>query len=131
MLLFTGKEAEDLGPVRASSGPARNLHRAQVRPQPLFLSRQRQRSVLFTIFCEIDLTLNMLLLLLLLLLIPCCCCSTSSVVVVVGPNCSVDLRLAEYDWLIGNHSDELTPWIPVVAGNSSYTVSGRERDRER
>ena len=21
----------------------------------------------------------------------------------------------EYDWLIGNHSDELTPWIPVMA----------------
>lgn len=21
----------------------------------------------------------------------------------------------EYDWLIGNHSDELTPWIPVIA----------------
>ena len=20
-----------------------------------------------------------------------------------------------YDWLIGNHSDELTPWIPVMA----------------
>lgn len=21
----------------------------------------------------------------------------------------------DYDWLIGNHSDELTPWIPVIA----------------
>ena len=21
----------------------------------------------------------------------------------------------EYDWLIGNHSDELTPWIPLMA----------------
>lgn len=20
-----------------------------------------------------------------------------------------------YDWIIGNHSDELTPWIPVIA----------------
>ncbi|XP_061107912.1 probable tRNA (uracil-O(2)-)-methyltransferase isoform X2 [Conger conger] len=24
------------------------------------------------------------------------------------------------DWLIGNHSDELTPWIPVIASRSSY-----------
>lgn len=24
------------------------------------------------------------------------------------------------DWIIGNHSDELTPWIPVVAGRSSF-----------
>ena len=23
------------------------------------------------------------------------------------------------DWLIGNHSDELTPWIPVIAARSS------------
>ena len=23
------------------------------------------------------------------------------------------------EWLIGNHSDELTPWIPVIAFNSS------------
>ncbi|XP_074641673.1 putative tRNA (uracil-O(2)-)-methyltransferase [Tubulanus polymorphus] len=26
----------------------------------------------------------------------------------------------EYDWIIGNHSDELTPWIPVIAARSSY-----------
>ncbi|XP_026209240.1 probable tRNA (uracil-O(2)-)-methyltransferase [Anabas testudineus] len=25
------------------------------------------------------------------------------------------------DWLIGNHSDELTPWIPVIAARSSYS----------
>uniref|UniRef100_H3CXQ9 tRNA (uracil-O(2)-)-methyltransferase n=1 Tax=Tetraodon nigroviridis TaxID=99883 RepID=H3CXQ9_TETNG len=25
------------------------------------------------------------------------------------------------DWLIGNHSDELTPWISVIAARSSYT----------
>lgn len=25
----------------------------------------------------------------------------------------------DYDWLIGNHSDELTPWIPVIAAKSS------------
>ncbi|XP_014211766.1 probable tRNA (uracil-O(2)-)-methyltransferase [Copidosoma floridanum] len=24
------------------------------------------------------------------------------------------------NWLIGNHSDELTPWIPVIAARSSY-----------
>lgn len=24
------------------------------------------------------------------------------------------------DWVIGNHSDELTPWIPVIAAKSSY-----------
>lgn len=24
------------------------------------------------------------------------------------------------DWLIGNHSDELTPWIPLIAARSSY-----------
>ncbi|XP_038054849.1 probable tRNA (uracil-O(2)-)-methyltransferase [Patiria miniata] len=28
----------------------------------------------------------------------------------------------DYDWLIGNHSDELTPWIPVMAARSSYTT---------
>nr|XP_020480042.1 probable tRNA (uracil-O(2)-)-methyltransferase [Monopterus albus] len=25
------------------------------------------------------------------------------------------------DWLIGNHSDELTPWIPVIAARSSHS----------
>ncbi|GFS23287.1 tRNA (uracil-O(2)-)-methyltransferase [Elysia marginata] len=29
----------------------------------------------------------------------------------------------DYDWLIGNHSDELTPWIPVMAARSSPTCS--------
>lgn len=29
----------------------------------------------------------------------------------------------DYDWLIGNHSDELTPWIPVIAARSSPTCS--------
>ncbi|GFO46480.1 catenin (cadherin-associated protein), alpha 3 [Plakobranchus ocellatus] len=28
-----------------------------------------------------------------------------------------------YDWLIGNHSDELTPWIPVIAARSSPECS--------
>ncbi|CAJ0950873.1 unnamed protein product [Ranitomeya imitator] len=25
------------------------------------------------------------------------------------------------DWIIGNHSDELTPWLPVIAARSSYS----------
>ncbi|ESO97267.1 hypothetical protein LOTGIDRAFT_115011, partial [Lottia gigantea] len=33
---------------------------------------------------------------------------------------SSDTLFPEYDWLIGNHSDELTPWIPVMAARSSY-----------
>lgn len=24
------------------------------------------------------------------------------------------------EWLVGNHSDELTPWIPVMAALSGY-----------
>ncbi|XP_065663837.1 probable tRNA (uracil-O(2)-)-methyltransferase isoform X3 [Hydra vulgaris] len=31
------------------------------------------------------------------------------------------LRVDE-DWIIGNHSDELTPWIPVIALRSSYST---------
>ncbi|XP_040191299.1 probable tRNA (uracil-O(2)-)-methyltransferase [Rana temporaria] len=27
----------------------------------------------------------------------------------------------EADWIIGNHSDELTPWLPVIAARSSYS----------
>ncbi|XP_032874784.1 probable tRNA (uracil-O(2)-)-methyltransferase [Amblyraja radiata] len=34
---------------------------------------------------------------------------------------SDDFLFPEVDWLIGNHSDELTPWIPVVAARSSYS----------
>lgn len=30
---------------------------------------------------------------------------------------------SEFDWIIGNHSDELTPWIPVIAAYSSYNCS--------
>uniref|UniRef100_A0A4W3H4Y8 tRNA (uracil-O(2)-)-methyltransferase n=1 Tax=Callorhinchus milii TaxID=7868 RepID=A0A4W3H4Y8_CALMI len=26
----------------------------------------------------------------------------------------------DVDWIIGNHSDELTPWIPLIAARSSY-----------
>lgn len=32
------------------------------------------------------------------------------------------LSLAGTDWLIGNHSDELTPWIPVMAARQ--VISG-------
>ena len=35
-----------------------------------------------------------------------------------------DNHFQNYDWLLGNHSDELTPWIPVMAkmSNSNYFV---------
>ncbi|XP_014771876.1 probable tRNA (uracil-O(2)-)-methyltransferase [Octopus bimaculoides] len=33
---------------------------------------------------------------------------------------SADSLFPEYDWIIGNHSDELTPWIPVIAARSKY-----------
>lgn len=29
-------------------------------------------------------------------------------------------KYPEADWIIGNHSDELTPWIPVFAAGTSY-----------
>ncbi|EFA84371.1 hypothetical protein PPL_03449 [Heterostelium album PN500] len=29
-----------------------------------------------------------------------------------------DQSYTEYDWIIGNHSDELTPWIPYIASKS-------------
>ncbi|XP_066488715.1 probable tRNA (uracil-O(2)-)-methyltransferase isoform X1 [Tiliqua scincoides] len=32
-----------------------------------------------------------------------------------------DSLYPDVDWLIGNHSDELTPWIPVIAARSSYS----------
>ncbi|NXY85073.1 TRM44 methyltransferase, partial [Alcedo cyanopectus] len=32
-----------------------------------------------------------------------------------------DQLFPDTDWLIGNHSDELTPWIPVIAARSSYS----------
>jgi len=28
----------------------------------------------------------------------------------------------EEDWIIGNHSDELTPWIPLIASRSSFAT---------
>ncbi|KAA0190777.1 hypothetical protein HAZT_HAZT000452, partial [Hyalella azteca] len=30
---------------------------------------------------------------------------------------------ADVDWLIGNHSDELTPWLPVMAARTSHFCS--------
>ncbi|KAI8783029.1 tRNA (uracil-O(2)-)-methyltransferase [Biomphalaria glabrata] len=36
---------------------------------------------------------------------------------------SADHLYPDFDWLIGNHSDELTPWIPVIAARSSYECS--------
>ncbi|EZA59094.1 hypothetical protein DMN91_008445 [Ooceraea biroi] len=33
---------------------------------------------------------------------------------------SSDTVFPETDWIIGNHSDELTPWIPVIAARSSH-----------
>ncbi|KDR16845.1 putative tRNA (uracil-O(2)-)-methyltransferase [Zootermopsis nevadensis] len=32
---------------------------------------------------------------------------------------SAECLFPEADWLIGNHSDELTPWIPIIAARSS------------
>lgn len=29
----------------------------------------------------------------------------------------------DVDWIVGNHTDELTPWIPVIAVRSSYSVN--------
>lgn len=29
----------------------------------------------------------------------------------------------DVDWIIGNHTDELTPWIPVIAARSSYQTN--------
>ncbi|XP_064077307.1 LOW QUALITY PROTEIN: probable tRNA (uracil-O(2)-)-methyltransferase [Macrobrachium nipponense] len=39
---------------------------------------------------------------------------------VVEPSCKN--LFPDYDWLIGNHSDELTPWLPVIAAKSKYTT---------
>lgn len=32
---------------------------------------------------------------------------------------SETVSFPEFDWLLGNHSDELTPWLPVIALQSS------------
>lgn len=36
---------------------------------------------------------------------------------------SDEFLFPEADWIIGNHSDELTPWIPIIALRSSYRCS--------
>lgn len=33
---------------------------------------------------------------------------------------SADALFPDTDWIIGNHSDELSPWIPVLAARSAY-----------
>lgn len=33
---------------------------------------------------------------------------------------SDDSLFADVDWIIGNHSDELSPWIPVISARSSF-----------
>ena len=35
----------------------------------------------------------------------------------------LDTRFPDVDWILGNHSDELTPWIPVVAALSGQHTS--------
>lgn len=32
-----------------------------------------------------------------------------------------------YDWIIGNHSDELTPWLPIFAANAQSNVTPHAR----
>ncbi|XP_069488129.1 probable tRNA (uracil-O(2)-)-methyltransferase [Ambystoma mexicanum] len=32
-----------------------------------------------------------------------------------------DFLFPDVDWLIGNHSDELTPWLPVIAARSAFS----------
>ena len=50
---------------------------------------------------------------------------------IYGPNTCLDEDIVTphsqqlvdgYDWLLGNHSDELTPWIPVLAARSSHNT---------
>ena len=36
---------------------------------------------------------------------------------------SLDIKFPEVDWILGNHSDELTPWIPVLAALSGEHTS--------
>lgn len=36
---------------------------------------------------------------------------------------SEDLPFPDVDWFIGNHSDELTPWIPVISSKSNYRAN--------
>ncbi|XP_035226842.1 probable tRNA (uracil-O(2)-)-methyltransferase, partial [Stegodyphus dumicola] len=47
---------------------------------------------------------------------------SSTVLIEKAVEPSDQLLFPEYDWIIGNHSDELTPWIPVIAARSSYNM---------
>ncbi|KFM78949.1 putative tRNA (uracil-O(2)-)-methyltransferase, partial [Stegodyphus mimosarum] len=47
---------------------------------------------------------------------------SSTVLIEKAVEPSDQLMFPEYDWIIGNHSDELTPWIPVIAARSSYNM---------
>lgn len=38
----------------------------------------------------------------------------------IVPSSDSSALFATTDWIIGNHSDELSPWIPVIAARSSY-----------
>jgi tRNASer (uridine44-2'-O)-methyltransferase len=33
---------------------------------------------------------------------------------------SPECKFPQTDWIIGNHSDELSPWVPVIASRSNY-----------
>ena len=46
--------------------------------------------------------------------------------VTVAPG-NLDL-IKDYDWILGNHSDELTPWIPVMAVRLVLQCAGRQLD---
>lgn len=32
---------------------------------------------------------------------------------------------SSFDWIIGNHSDELSPWLPVIAARSQHAITER------
>lgn len=36
---------------------------------------------------------------------------------------SPECRFPLADWIIGNHSDELSPWVPVIASRSNYNCN--------
>lgn len=37
----------------------------------------------------------------------------------IGP----DFDATKYDWIIGNHSDELTPWLPIITARAQNTLN--------
>ncbi|KAE9534465.1 hypothetical protein AGLY_008555 [Aphis glycines] len=45
--------------------------------------------------------------------------STVLKVTSVDPS-SPECKFPQADWIIGNHSDELSPWVPVIASRSNY-----------